>query len=85
MTQEYGTVQVDLYGGPMDGDSIILSPAGSISPPQQLYYLSATKNQAAWMVYEAANVFKSGWPIENENRRFDFVGWYSLGKTERIE
>ena len=85
MPEECGLVQINLFGGPMDGDSIIMSPAGSVGPPQQLCYMGSAKDQAAWMVYESENVFKPGWPKENEHWRFNFVGWYSLGKGELLK
>ncbi len=80
-----GSFCVELVGGPMDGDSLVISPNGSVGPPQQLCYLGAEKNQAAWMVYESEHVFAPGWPSEDTKVRFNFCGWYSLGKTELLK
>jgi hypothetical protein len=80
-----GALVVELVGGPMDGDTIALCPQGSVGPPQQLCYLGAEKNQAAWMVYESERVFTPGWPTEDTSIKFNFCGWYSLGKQELLK
>jgi hypothetical protein len=80
MIEIRGSVTVHLIGGPMDGDSFVLAPNGSLCVPQQLSYMAAAEEQAAWMVYESEHVFRVGWPESDETWRYSFVGMFSLGK-----
>ena len=78
------TIGVQLVGGPMDGDELLLVPNGSVGPPQQLCYMTSNGEEAGWMVYEAENAFVGAWPEMNEQRKFHYVGTYDLGKGRRI-
>ena len=75
-----GAIHAKLQGGPMDGDSIVISAMGSVGPPQQLCYLTTRQDMAAWMVYEAEHVMVGEWPTENTEQAFQFVGYYNLWK-----
>ncbi len=83
--EERGVITVVLTGGPMDGDELTLSPHGSVGPPHQLCYLTATSDEAAWMVYEVESVLE-GWPEPpGERRKFHYIGTYSLGKEKLLK
>lgn len=82
-----GSIMAKLYGGPMDGDCVVLSPAGSCGPPQQLCYLSATSDQACWDVYETTLIESAQWPIPGKNVdiTYSYTGKYTLGKGKRLD
>lgn len=79
-----GQIEIALVGGPMDGDSIVMGANGSVGPPHQLCYFGATCEQAAWMVYEAENLLETKWGGADARMRYCFIGWYSLGKGEKL-
>lgn len=82
--EQKGNLYVQLVGGPMDGDQIILAANGSVGVPQQLCYITATGDQAAWLVYETDQVFDGLWPDDHEKRSYHFIGTYTLGKDKKI-
>jgi len=82
---ESGRVIVKLWGGPLDGDSFVLSANGSIEVPTQFSYLGAAKDEATWMVYECENAFAVTWPAEDEERKYHFIGQYSLNRARLVK
>lgn len=50
-------IEAVLVGGPLDGDSFSLSPAGSIMPPTQLRYpTESPAGGAIWLIYQADGI-----------------------------
>lgn len=82
------SIIVTLVGGSMDGDTITLSPAGSVGPPQQLSYLGTRSGEACWMVYEASfhDMFGVGgeWPQQDLPLKYHLKGHYSLDYSRQL-
>ncbi len=73
---EVGGIEVTLTGGPLDGDTIQLSPRGSIEPPGMLTYLTVHNGQACYMVYGYGRMgVTDGWPADNTRIQYEFWGF----------
>ena len=51
--EEANPIKITLVGGPMDGDTTLLTPFGSVGPPQQLRYFSSDGKNPVWWTYES--------------------------------
>lgn len=77
-------IEVELVGGPLDGDRIDISPQGSCGPPQQLTYMTVKGGQAGWAVYELEHVGDADWPQEVQRRKFLYAGTWSTNYSTRL-
>lgn len=77
-------IVVELIGGPLDGDTIIIVAAGSYGPPQQLCYLNVKNKQACWLVYETEIVGDVTWPTQPTRRRYTFIGTWEMRKGKKV-
>jgi hypothetical protein len=76
MTDTEYSMMAELIGGPMDGDTIILSPTGSVTPPSKLVYAWPTvvngDQPKKWLEYQARPIL-AGWPRSNVCVHYEFT------------
>ena len=84
MATEVGSITVELMGGGMDGDTLVLSARSSVGPPRQLCYLTTAPGELGWLVYEAPFGSTGVWPEKDELHHYHYVGTYDLGKGKRL-
>ena len=84
-------IEVQLFGGELDGDTFALAALGSIWPPSMLSYLHVSQGEPCWLVYEADRLFNdSGWPpaidgqTTTEKRTYHFIGKRNLALTGKL-
>ncbi len=76
---ESGGLLVDLIGGPLDGDTFMLTPQGSIEPPGVLCYVGVHKDRACQIVYGAGLLGDTGgWPKVDSRIQYHFWGYCEL-------
>ena len=79
MIEEACSVQVTLVGGHLDGDTVLLTPAGSLGPPNFLGYVGATeKDGAGFYVYTCGLDALAVWPKEPMRLKYYFDRFHPL-------
>lgn len=69
MAGQSGSWHAVLVGGPMDGDTVVLVPNGSVSPPDGLGYM----HPDGWLWYESMPD-KNLWPDEDAKKEYHYYG-----------
>ena len=90
--QAAGAYRVQLKGGPLDGDTFIMSPQGSQTAPGTLMYIGTTANEACWLMYVFGILgMDVQWPAcadgaepETHAVDYNFAGRYSIDLSRRL-
>lgn len=83
-------LEIALIGGPLDGDSVVMAPLGSLRPPQRFQYLGTMhhpiyKLQPAWITYEIENKAQSRRWGKQDRARYIYRGSLPLIEDKKMK
>ena len=84
MIDEAAPIQIQLLGGPFDGDEVILSPHLSVTPPDVFEYFGSEGGEAGFYRYEPNGLGAgNAWKEEETSQHWLYCGFKPLTKEDQ--